>query len=175
MHIRYDRDKLFFYLRETSIQYGSFKMAGGQTSSILIDLSTSLRTSEGQKHLTDCVAYYLPKDIICGGPISGSDLVCSSLAMAGVCSKWFGIRKEPKERGFDQGKITGNLEKGDKVWIVEDVCTTGQTMRNAIECVLDHGCFVEGLFSVVDRGGLVELSKEFSVKGISIFHLSDFH
>lgn len=44
------------------------------------------------------------------------------------------------------------IEKGQKVLVVEDVITTGKSIKEAIELVEDHGGLVVGLFCLVDRG-----------------------
>ena len=96
------KKKLLDLINSLSVRKGTFKMSSGKTSNLLIDLSTTLRTEEGQSLLSDCASDLLPKGIKAGGPISGSDLVCSALARKEICSEWFGVRKEPKGRGLDK-------------------------------------------------------------------------
>ena len=105
--------------------------------------------------------------------MSGSDVVCSAIARSGKADGWFGVRSAPKGRGYDVGTITGNLEKGDKVWLIEDVCTTGGTMLRASKGVLEFGAEIVGLFAVVDRGGLKVAAEELNVPSKSIFDLEE--
>jgi len=167
------REKLLELIRRDALTFGDFKMASGKTSNVMLDLSKAFRSEEAQQLIAHCVKDVLPKDIIVGGPVSGSDLVCSAIARAGLTNKWFGVRKEPKGRGYDVETITGNLEKNDEVWMVEDVCTSGGTLLRACKEVLKFGATIEGIFAVVDRGGLKSVAKEFNVLYAFIFDLEE--
>jgi len=168
-----NKDELLELIRRDALSFGNFKMASGKTSNVMLDLSKAFRTEDAQRLIAFCVKYVLPENIIVGGPISGSDLVCSAIARARLTDKWFGVRKEPKGRGYDDGLITGNLEKGDKVWLVEDVCTSGGTLLRASKGVLDFGATIEGVFAVVDRGGLEGVAESLSVPYKFIFNLEE--
>ena len=168
-----DKNKLLELIRREALSFGNFKMASGKTSNVMLDLSKAFRSEDAQKLIASCVKLVLPNNIIIGGPISGSDLVCSSIARSGITSKWFGVRKEPKGRGYDVGLITGNLEKGDKVWLIEDVCTSGGTLLRASEEVLKYGAIIEGVFAVVDRGGLEKVAEQLGVPCKFIFNFNE--
>lgn len=153
----------------------AFKMASGQTSDILIDLSTALRTSDGQKALIGCLKEIFDKKFdAVGGPLSGSDLVSIAFVNAGLTDKFFGIRKEEKGRGLDEGLLTGNISKNDKILLVEDVCTIGTNTERAINAVSGNGYIIEGLFSVVDRGGLKTMGDKYHLPYYNIFSIADF-
>ena len=168
-----NRDGLLELIRRDALSFGTFKMASGKTSNVMLDLSKAFRSEEAQQLIAFCVKDVLPENIIVGGPISGSDLVCSAIARARLTDKWFGVRKEPKGRGYDVGLITGNLEVGDKVWLVEDVCTSGGTLLRASKGVLEFGATIEGIFAVVNRGGLEVVVKELQVPHKFIFDLEE--
>jgi orotate phosphoribosyltransferase len=167
------KEKLLKLIRRDALSFGEFKMASGKTSNVMLDLSKAFRSEEAQQLIGECVKKILPEKIIVGGPISGSDLVCSSIARSGITDKWFGVRKEPKGRGYDVGLITGNLEKGERVWLVEDVCTSGGTLLRAAKGVLEYGAKIEGIFAVVNRGGLEVVANELRVTHKFIFDLED--
>ena len=166
------KERLLELIRKEALSTGHFKMASGKTSNVMLDLSKAFRTEEAQQLIAHCVKYVLPEHIIVGGPISGSDLVCSALARSRITDKWFGVRSTPKNRGYDVGVITGNLEKGDKVWLVEDVCTSGGTLLTASKGVVEYGAFIEGVFAVVDRGGLGVVANALKVPYKFIFDLN---
>jgi orotate phosphoribosyltransferase len=167
------RDQLLELIRDKALKRGHFKMASGATSDIMLDLSKALRTEAAQQFIAVCVKDLLPNMIQIGGPISGSDLVCSAIARSGKADRWFGVRNDPKGRGYDVGKITGNLREGDSVWLIEDVCTSGGTLRRAAQAVHEFGATVEGVFAVVNRGGLDEVAKELGVPCKFIFDLEE--
>jgi orotate phosphoribosyltransferase len=167
------KEKLLELIRRDALSFGNFKMASGKTSNVMLDLSKAFRSEEAQRLIGECTKDVLPEVIVIGGPISGSDLVCSAIARSGITHNWFGVRKEPKGRGYDVGLITGNLEKGERVWLVEDVCTSGGTILRASKGVLEFGAKIEGIFAVVNRGGLEVAAEELQVPYKFIFDLND--
>jgi len=60
----------------------------------------------------------------------------------------FYVRKSIKEHGL-QKKIEGNIQ--DPVAIVEDVMTTGNSIKLAIDAVKEQGASVVGVVCVIDR------------------------
>src|SRR5256712_8076465 len=66
------------------------------------------------------------------------------------------VRKAAKEHGTKHD-FEGELKRGDLVLFVEDVVTTGGTLRGAIDRLREHGAVVEDCVCVVDReeGGAI--------------------
>lgn len=60
------------------------------------------------------------------------------------------IRKSLKGYGTSK-RIEGELEEGNKVVVVEDVTTTGDSLLKAIEAISDNGGTISRVFVVVDR------------------------
>lgn len=82
----------------------------------------------------------------------------------------FYVRKTIKEHGL-QKKIEGSLR--DPVVIVEDVMTTGNSIKMAIDAVKEHGMSVKGIVCVIDRQDPKNVLKD-NIKYISLFTHSDF-
>src|SRR5438046_10515037 len=74
------------------------------------------------------------------------------------------VRKASKEHGTKK-EFEGDLNRGDRVLFVEDVVTSGGTLRGAIERLRGHGAVIEDCVCVVDReeGGKLLLA-EISVR-----------
>jgi orotate phosphoribosyltransferase len=74
------------------------------------------------------------------------------------------VRKASKEHGTKH-EFEGELNRGDHVLFVEDVVTTGGTLRAAIERLRGHGAVIDDCVCVVDReeGGKMLLA-EISVR-----------
>lgn len=145
------------------------KLACGLTSSYVLDLSRLLRNPEFRELVKPMMPTFHCDAI--GGALSGSDLVASLFD-----KKWFGVRKEAKERGYDRGVITGCLSRGDKVVLVEDICTSGQSLERAIKAVIELGAEPIGLFSLVTREelrGLQKLGEKYNLPTISLFYIKD--
>ena len=70
------------------------------------------------------------------------------------------VRKEAKAHGTGQS-IEGPLRPGSRVAIVDDVCTTGGSLFQAIEAAEAAGCSVVTVVTVLDRkeGGSEELRR----------------
>jgi orotate phosphoribosyltransferase len=89
-----------------------------------------------------------------GGLTMGADPVSYAIAAASFGSDpavdAFSVRKEPKDHGTGR-VIEGNFKPGDQVVIVEDVITSGDSARKAVEAVERAGGSVVGILAVVDR------------------------
>ena len=73
----------------------------------------------------------------------------------------FIVREKEKEHGTRR-KIEGHLKEGSRVAIVDDVITTGGSIRKAIKAVKAANCEVVKVIVIVDRheGGSDKLKKE---------------
>ncbi|MDQ6796650.1 MAG: orotate phosphoribosyltransferase [Actinomycetota bacterium] len=86
-----------------------------------------------------------------GGVVLGA--VPFTFAVAGVARcKWFLIRKEPKGRGTNRWIEGARIIAGMRVLLVEDVVTTGGSIRDAYERVGLEGGNVVFATTLVDRG-----------------------
>src|SRR6266545_1944062 len=70
------------------------------------------------------------------------------------------VRKAAKEHGTKH-EFEGDLARGERVLFVEDVVTTGGTLRAAIERMRAHGARIQDCVCVVDRdeGGRMLLAE----------------
>ncbi|MCZ7627895.1 MAG: phosphoribosyltransferase family protein [Microthrixaceae bacterium] len=66
--------------------------------------------------------------------------------------EWFVVRKKPKGRGTDQLVEGAVLGPGTRVLLVDDVVTTGGSIRQAYRHVVDTGAVVVAAVTLVDRG-----------------------
>jgi len=60
------------------------------------------------------------------------------------------VRKAEKQHGTGQ-RIEGFREKGARVVIVDDVCTTGSSTVQAIEAAREFGFKIAGVMCLVER------------------------
>ena len=91
-----------------------------------------------------------------GGPSIGADPIATAVSILAYLEKnkklpVFLIRKEPKQYGLQKQVEGTDLRPGMKVLIVEDVVTTGKSVRNAISVVETTGAEVVGVVCLVDR------------------------
>ncbi len=106
----------------------------------------------------------------------GADPIVSAVAVVGHLEgrpiHSFIVRDNAKKHGTKKS-IEGHLKKGDRVAIVDDVITTGNSIIKAIEAVQAEGCEVGQVIAIVDRHeGGSDMLKEKGFNVSSILHLS---
>ena len=100
-----------------------------------------------------------------GGLTMGADPLAIAVSIV-AHKRWFSVRKQRKQRGRNQWVEGTRFERGagTRVLLVDDVVTTGGSIMQAYERVLDDGGIVTGVIPMVDRGDIAE--KVFVDKGI---------
>jgi orotate phosphoribosyltransferase len=141
-----------------SVRRGDFVLASGERSSYYIDCRLTTMSAEGLTLVgrgglaAIQAAGWAPAAV--GGLTLGADPVAYAIAVAsfgaGTPIDAFTVRKEPKAHGTRR-LIEGNLERGARVVVVEDVITSGASALRAIEAVRGEGATVLGVLAVVDR------------------------
>ncbi len=180
LHMDKEKQRLKEILRDKSILRGKFTLASGKQSDYYIDARLTTLDAEGVFLIGKIFLSEIIDDgeiVGVGGPTMGADpIVGSILAQSSVIGKplkGFLVRKEEKQHGT--GKLVeGNLEKGDKVIVVEDVVTTGDSVIKALNAIQDLGAEVQMVLVIVDREeGGVEKFKEAGVEYRPIFRISE--
>lgn len=95
-----------------------------------------------------------PEITAVGGLTIGADPLASAVAAlsfeTGQNLKAFLVRKEAKGHGTGS-KIEGDLDKGEKVAILEDTVTTGGSALKAIDAVVEVGAVPVVVMAIADR------------------------
>jgi orotate phosphoribosyltransferase len=86
-----------------------------------------------------------------GGLTMGADQFAHGTAIVGR-KRWFVVRKEAKGRGTNQLVEGAPLAAGVRVVLVDDVVTTGVSIRQAWTQVAATGADIVAAVTVVDRG-----------------------
>ena len=174
------KQRLAEILKNKSILRGSFTLASGKESDYYIDGRLTTLDSAGLKLIGEIFLDEIltePEINTVGGPTMGADpIVGSVLTQAGdreIAMDGFLVRKEAKDHGT--GKlIEGNLKKGAKVAVVEDVVTTGGSVLKAIYALEKAGAVISKVLVIVDREeGAEGKFKELGYEYFSIFKISD--
>ena len=133
---------------------GEFKLSSGGSSDYYIDCRTTTLDARGAR-LTGqafwdeiCVRGWRPQAI--GGLTLGADPIVSAVAVVSGELHGFLVRKAEKQHGTGQ-RIEGFQEKGTRVVIVDDVCTTGASTAQAIDSAREFGFEVVGVMCLVER------------------------
>lgn len=148
------RQKLLSTLAHKSFRLGEFKLSSGGTSDYYIDCRTTTLDAKGSR-LTGEVFLeeirtrnWQPRAI--GGLTMGADPIVVAVSVVSGELDGFLVRKAEKQHGTGQ-RIEGFREKGAKVVIVDDVCTTGASTVQAIEAAREFGFEVVGVMCLVER------------------------
>jgi orotate phosphoribosyltransferase len=148
------REELVRLLAQKSFRLGEFKLSSGGRSDYYVDCRTTTLDAVGSR-LTGEVFLdeirargWRPQAI--GGLTMGADPIVVAVAVVSGEVSGFLIRKEQKEHGTGQ-RIEGFREKGARVVIVDDVCTTGSSTIQAIEVAREYGFEVVGVLCLVER------------------------
>jgi orotate phosphoribosyltransferase len=148
------RQELLRTLAHKSFRLGQFKLSSGGTSDYYIDCRTTTLDAKGAG-LTGKVFLeeirqrgWNPQAI--GGLTMGADPIVVAVAVVSGELNGFLVRKADKQHGTGQ-RIEGFREKGARVVIVDDVCTTGSSTIQAIEAAREFGFEVVGVMCLVER------------------------
>ncbi|MFZ0310333.1 MAG: orotate phosphoribosyltransferase [Candidatus Sulfotelmatobacter sp.] len=148
------RQDLLRLLAYKSFRLGEFKLSSGGTSDYYIDCRTTTLDAKGAR-LTGEVFFdeirergWKPQAI--GGLTMGADPIVVAVSVVSGELNGFLVRKAEKQHGTGQ-RIEGFREKGARVVIVDDVCTTGASTVQAIEAAREFGFQVVGAMCLVER------------------------
>lgn len=83
------------------------------------------------------------------------------------------IRSTPKDHGLEN-LIEGDLKRGQKVVIVEDLVSTGKSSLKAVEAVRNAGCEVIGMVALFSYGFPIA-EENFENAGVRLVTLSNYN
>jgi orotate phosphoribosyltransferase len=148
------RQKLLSLLARNSFRLGNFKLSSGATSDYYIDCRTTTLDAKGSRLTGEVFVEEIrqrgwrPQAI--GGLTLGADPIVVAVSVISGELHGFLVRKTEKQHGTGQ-RIEGFREKGARVVIVDDVCTTGASTVQAIEAAKEFGFEIAGVMCLVER------------------------
>lgn len=148
------RQALLHLLATKSFRLGEFKLSSGATSDYYVDCRvTTLDACGAQltgKVLLEEIRQHGWRPQAIGGLTMGADPLVVAVAVTSGDIHGFLVRKNEKQHGTGQ-RIEGFREKGARVVIVDDVCTTGASTIQAIEAAREFGFEITGVMCLVER------------------------
>jgi len=163
-----ERERLRRLMKAESLIFGDFTLASGKKSTFYFDSKRTTLLSDGawltaREILRLIREHRIEADAIGGLTLGADPIVCPVAALShaeGPKLRAFIVRKEAKEHGTGR-QIEGNLPKGSRVIIVDDVVTTAGSTLKAIEAAEAEGHTVVAVICLVDReeGGAAKLAK----------------
>ncbi len=158
-------------IREKSLRTGDFTLASGKKSNYYLDCRMTTLDPRGALLIGRLVLERIRNENIqadaIGGLTMGADPIATAVAVVSALEgrplSAFIVRKEPKGHGA-QRSIEGYAGKpGSRVIVVDDVCTTGDSILKAAYKAEEAGYHVVAAFCVVDReeGGTELVRKKY--------------
>lgn len=151
------REELLKQVKAKAVQKGNFTLSSGKKSTYYLDGKQVTLDPQGILLLAKTILAMLQgiQAEAIGGPTLGADPIAAAVSLlssqTGRPLKAFIVRKEEKKHGT-QKRIEGPaLEKGERVVVVEDVVTTGQSVKDAIREIEKLKCRVVKVICLVDR------------------------
>ena len=141
-------------LAHKSFRLGEFQLSSGGASDYYIDCRTTTLDARGAQLVGEVFLDEIREqgwqaDAV-GGLTMGADPIVVAVAVTSGTMHGFLVRKAEKQHGTGR-RIEGFAEKGARVVIVDDVCTTGSSTVQAIEAARAYGFEVVGAMCLVER------------------------
>jgi orotate phosphoribosyltransferase len=148
------RQELLSTLAQKSFRLGQFKLSSGGTSDYYIDCRTTTLDAKGARLTGEVFLEEIRKRgwtaQAIGGLTMGADPIVVAVSVVSGELNGFLVRKAEKQHGTGR-RIEGFAEKGARVVIVDDVCTTGASTIQAIEAAREFGFEIVGVMCLVER------------------------
>jgi len=157
-----------------AIRYGNFTLASGKKSKYYIDIKKASTDPKTLKLIARQAAFRIKQmdvNIVAGVELGGVPLATAASIETEL--PLLIVRKAIKDYGT-KSRFVGDIEPEDRLVMLEDVTTSGGSVRNAIEVVRETGASVKYVISVVDREeGAAENLKEVDVELVPLVSASD--
>ena len=148
-----------------AIKFGVFKLSSGKASPYYIDLRVIPSFPDAFREICDFYAEYITNQIgvknfdrMAGVPLTG--IIFASQVAYNLKKPFLYVRKGVRLHGRER-RVEGLLASGDRVLLIDDLVTTGLTLKKAAEAVRDEGGVVTDAVVFLDReeGGNQQLEK----------------
>jgi len=151
------RNAVLAIVKDRGLSYSEepLQLASGELSHDFIDGKAAFKRGRdlgtaGQAILELAQELGIEFDAV-GGMTLGADHLAHIVSYL-ADREWFTVRKAAKGRGTNKRVEGAELSAGARVLIVDDVITTGGSIRDAYEEVGRTGAEVVGAITLVDRG-----------------------
>jgi orotate phosphoribosyltransferase len=148
-----------------AIKFGLFKLSSGKVSPYYVDLRVVPSFPDAFRQICDSYGNFISSKIglgnfdrIAGVPIAG--IPFASQIAYNLKKPFLYVRKGVRLHGR-QRRVEGILVSGDRVLLIDDLVTTGLTLKRAAEAVRAEGGVVSKAVAFLDReeGGKKNLTK----------------
>lgn len=155
-----------------AVRFGSFTLASGKTSDYYVDIKQAATRPDLLREMGRRIAPHVAGYDRLAGVELGAVPIAAAVSLE-TDLPFLIVRKEAKAHGTKR-PYEGEMRTDDRVVFVEDVVTTGGTLRAAIERLRAEGAVVDRAVAVVDReeGGSETLDQA-GVRLLALFRATD--
>jgi orotate phosphoribosyltransferase len=148
-----------------ALKFGVFKLSSGKASPYYVDLRVIPSFPDAFREICDFYAEYITNQIgvknfdrMAGVPFNG--IIFASQVAYNLKKPFLYVRRGVRLHGRER-RVEGVLASGDRVLLIDDLVTTGLTLKKATEAVRDEGGVVTEAIVFLDReeGGKQRLEK----------------
>jgi orotate phosphoribosyltransferase len=161
-----------------AVKFGVFKLSSGKASPYYIDLRVIPSFPDAFREICDFYAHTITEQIgiknferIAGIPIAG--IPFASQVAYNLKKPFLYVRSGIKLHGRAR-RVEGILTSGEKVLLIDDLLTTGLTLKKAVDAVRAEGGIVSDAVVFLDREeGGKELMQQNRVKVHALLKVSE--
>lgn len=153
------------------VEKGNFTLKSGKKSDVYIDLRKSMSFPNVHKNICDKLAAKIDLTdnlLICGTPY-GAISYTSYISITKNIPMIF-LRKEQKNYGTKKS-IEGVFRSGDRVVLIEDVITSGQSVIESAQRLEKEGLSIVQIIAVVSRADQQIKYKDIDIE--CLYHIND--
>ncbi|MEM2110264.1 MAG: orotate phosphoribosyltransferase [Candidatus Bathyarchaeia archaeon] len=152
--------------KTNAIEFGTFKLVSGRTTPYYVDLRVIPSFPEAFRKASNIFVRILKKELgdenfdrVAGIPTAG--IPFASLIAYQLNKPFLYIRQQPRLRGRER-RVEGILMPGDHVLLIDDLVTTGLSLKKTASAIRAEGGAVSDAFVLLDReeGGKENLAKD---------------
>ena len=153
------KSRLAHIIVERTFRYSDdppFTLASGKQSTFYFNCKPTTLDPEGMNLIGNIIVDMLEGSGVAavGGLTLGADPMANAVSVISYQRnrpiKAFIVRKDVKGHGT-RSEIEGNIDQGERVAVLDDVITTGQSTLLAVEKARGAGLIVDRVIALIDR------------------------
>lgn len=170
----FSKNRLAEKIKDQAVKRGDFTLTSGKKSSFYIDIKKAYTDPHTMNLIVEGMAEVIKDehfDRIAGMELGGVPIATALSLKTNL--PFIIIRKKKRTHGTNS-RIEGDLKNGEKVIMVDDIVTTGGSIKNGIEALKDEGVECKKVIAVVDRlEGASDNLEKFNIRLKSLLTLKD--
>jgi orotate phosphoribosyltransferase len=148
-----------------ALKFGAFRLTSGKMSPYYIDLRVVPSFPDAFRKICSFYAEFIKDNLgaeslerVAGIPVAG--IPFASIIAYSLKKPFLYVRRGARRHGRER-RIEGVIAPGDRVLLVDDLITTGLSLRNAAKAIVAEGGVVTDAVVLLDRqeGGRERLAK----------------